>query len=1201
MAVNRAMRLFRRAPSSLSARISLVFGGCILAIIGMLVAVWYHGFAPAGLAGAGELRLREVIATQAIQADARINQLASDLRERRGDLLMLASSPELGDAIGSAGTSTDQLMARTFERLERAYPDRYLDVILLDATTGRLHRSPAIEHSPPARRPPWLDRLLAPGVTETILLDHGTADDAHLLILARQILGPGGEVRGALVLRLPPHRLLDPLARADETLLGPSGRIELTDSSGAILARQGTAAALDAPPPSIRRHGIEGSFVEARADGGHDIATYRYLPVGTDTGWSLAIRRDQDEAFGYIVERRNRVLLLSLALATVFLLLVRLFARQLTGRLRALTSTAERIAAGEAWVRMPTTMTTGNEELARLARSFNHMAAQVDSRRQSLEIRVAERTRELAAEKSAIQQYLDVAGAIILVLDSTGRVQRINRIGCEILGRSEAELLGSDWFTLCLPPRLHADVHAAFDALITGARDTVSRYENPILTASGEERIIAWANTVLCDPDGHTTAILASGLDVTEARAAAAAQRSAHALLHTVIDTSPDWIYAKDRQQRYILVNQAMAAAIGKSPQAMIGQPAAEHFIASADDGANDGDELVFAGHSQHLPLEHVRDATGQERIFDTYKRPLKAPDGRITGLLAYSRDTTAQRQLEAQLRLWAKVFECSSEGVMITDAEHRILTVNRAFTEITGYTESDALGQTPRLLSSGRHASAFYDALHAAVTREDRWQGEIWNRRKNGEIYPQWLTINAVLDPDGTLTHLVGVFSDISDIKHSEARLEHLAHHDPLTGLPNRLLLLDRLTHSIERARRHQHSLAVCFIDLDNFKHVNDSLGHHVGDELLKAIATELHRHIRSEDTLSRIGGDEFVLLVDTVTSHASVEQIVLKLLAVLREPRLVEGHQLYLSGSIGVSLFPQDGDNAGALIQHADSAMYDAKQLGKNRYRYYTQSLTEGAVKRLQIESALREAAQHRQLTLVYQPQVALASGALVGVEALLRWQHPQLGPITPDVFIPIAEEAGLINEIGAWVLDAACQQLAAWDATGWSPQRMAVNVSAHQLRQADLAEQVRNALDHARLPASRLELEITESAIADQRGVEAIHQLARLGVAISIDDFGTGYSSLSYLKKLPIQTLKIDKSFVADLSTDPNDEAIVRSVIALANDLGLATIAEGVETDAHRNFLIAHGCQHGQGYLFDRPLSADALAQRYRQLPP
>ncbi|MFV0664304.1 EAL domain-containing protein [Denitromonas sp.] len=1190
------MRLIHLATSSLSARISLVFGSCVLAIIGMLVAVWYHGFAPAGLIGARDQRLREVIATQTIQADARIAQLASDLRERRGDLLMLADSPELITGAAAADTSLDKVLDRAFARLERAYPDRYLDVQLL-TTAGRVHRALSADAPQANQRPPWLDGLLTPGITETILLDHHGPNGAPTLILTRQVLAPSGDILGALILRMAPRDLLAPLARADETVLGPSGRIELADSAGIMLARQGTPAALVTPPPAAaRRHGIEGSFLEPRADGTLDITTYRYLSVGTDAGWTLAIRRSQNEAFDYITDRRNRVLLLSLALAAVFLLLIRLFSRQLTRKLRALTATAERIAAGEAWVRMPTTMTSGSEDLARLARSFNHMAAQIDSRRQSLEIKVAERTRELAAEKSTVQQYLDVAGAIILVLDPTGQVLQINRIGCEILDRSEAELLGSDWFALCLPPRLHADVRTAFDTLIREGDDSVSRYENPVVTAHGDERIIAWANTVLRAPDGRTAAILASGLDVTEARTAAAELRSAHDLLHTVIDTSPDWIYAKDRKQRYILVNQAMASAIGKSPQTMIGQPAAEHFTASTNT-AGDSDERVFAGHSQHLPREHVRDASGRTRIFDTYKRPLRSPDGRITGLLAYSRDTTAQRQMETLLHLWAKVFECSSEGVMITDAAQRMVSVNRAFSEITGYAEHEAIGQTPRLLSSGRHNSAFYDALREAVDANDRWQGEMWNRRKNGEIYPQWLTINAVRDPDGTLTHYVGVFSDISDIKRSEARLEHLAHHDPLTGLPNRLLLLDRLAHSIEHARRHQHSLAVCFIDLDNFKHVNDSLGHHVGDELLKAIATELRHHIRSEDTLSRIGGDEFVLLVDTVTAPADIEQIVHKLLAVLREPRRLEGHQLYLSGSIGISLFPQDGDTPGALIQHADSAMYDAKQLGKNRYRYYTQSLTDGAIKRLQIESALREAAVHRQLTLAYQPQMDLVSNALVGVEALLRWQHPQLGAISPDVFIPIAEEAGLINEIGAWVLDAACQQLAAWDATGWSPQRMAINVSAHQLRQADLPEQVRNALDRARLPASRLELEITESAIADQRGVEAIHQLARLGVAISIDDFGTGYSSLSYLKKLPIQTLKIDKSFVADLCTDPNDEAIVRSVIALAKDLGLATIAEGVETDAHRSFLVAHGCLHGQGYLFDRPLSADALAQRYR----
>ena len=1200
------MRLRLLAFSNLSTKISFVFGASVVAVIAAMVAFWYYGFAPLNLKGARDQRISDIIATQSIQANARIRLLADDLRERRGNLQILASSPEFSALLNAlppteseAKASLQHTLETAFARLAWAYPDSYASIVLIIGDRQHILAAPAQTVQPPPADAHWLDTVLTPGAIDTVMLDRDTSASAPLLILARQILAPTGETLGTLVLRMIPGNLLAPLARADETLLGPSGRIDLIDGAGTYLAHQvPTKAIPGTSPPSLpaKNHGIEGSFIETRPDGGADIATYRYLQIGADDGWSLVIRRDQDEAFDYIVDRRNRVILLSLMVAAVSMLLVRLFARQLTRPLSALIDTSERIAAGEASVRMPRSMTEHTEELARLARSFNHMAAQVDSRRQRLEIEVNQRTEELAREKATLQRYLDVAGAIMLVLSPTGRIQLINRIGCEIVGRDESELIGGNWFALCLPERLHPDIHQVLETLVSGQRNELSRYEYPILTSDGRERTIAWANTVLRDQDGHITGILASGLDVTDARAAEAAVRDAHDLLHTVIDTSPDWIFAKDRQQRYILVNQAMASALGQSPRAMIGQAAPELDLEDRRDRDDYSDDAVLSGKSVHLRAEHVRDKAGRERILDTYKRPLRDANGQINGLLAYGRDTTAQHEMEAQLRLWAKVFECSSEGVMITDPAHRIVAVNRAFSEITGYTEHEAVGQTPRLLSSGRHDAAFYDALRATVEKNDRWQGEIWNRRKNGEVYPQWLTINAVRDPTGTLTHFAGVFSDISGIKRSEARLEHLAHHDPLTGLPNRMLLLDRLGHSIERARRHQHALAVCFLDLDNFKHVNDSLGHHVGDELLKAIASELQRHIRSEDTLSRIGGDEFVLLIDALESIASVERIVRKLLGVLREPRRIAGHQLYLSGSIGVSLFPQDGDDADTLIQHADSAMYDAKQLGKNRFRFYTQSLTNGAMKRLRIESALREAAVNKQLTLAYQPQIDLETGELLGVEALLRWTHPELGAIPPDIFIPIAEEAGLIDEIGAWVLDAACQQLSDWEAKGWSPPCMAVNVSVCQLRQPDLPKQVQRALDRARLPASRLELEITESAIAGHDGVAAIHRLASLGVIISVDDFGTGYSSLSYLKKLPIRKLKIDKSFVADLTTDSNDEAIVRSVIALAGDLGLDVIAEGVELEAHRCFLLDNGCRQGQGYLFDRPLSADALFQRY-----
>ena len=1194
------MRLLPHATSSLATRISLVFGSCVLAIIGLMVLIWYCGLPVAGLVGARDLRIQDILATQSIQADARIGRLATDLRERRGDLQMLATSARLLDALTAAADTADlqSVLDDAFERLTLAYPDRYTDLTLVLPGADHLLAAPSGTVQPAPATAPWADLAMRPGATETLTLAGNTQIAPPRLIITRQVQAADGRVLGALVLRLPPHSLLEPLSRAEESLLGPSGRIELTDANGQSLAWQApesASALVQHGPMDARRRGIEGSFVETRPDGGTDIATYRYLPVGADDGWSLIVRRDRQEALDYIVARRNRVLLFVLLVAALSVGLIHLFARRLTRPLRALIDTSERIAAGEASVRMPPAMTRDTEELARLASSFNHMAAQVDSRHARLEVEVERRTRELALEKATLQQYLDVAGAIILVLSPSGQIRLINRVGCEIVGRSEAELLGADWFSLCLPPRLHAPLRTAFAALLRGEQPQVSRYENPVLTADGGERIIAWANTVLRDPNGTIHGILASGLDVTESRAAMAAVREAHDLLHTIIDTSPDWICATDREHRYILVNQAMAGALGQSPQAMLGRPASDVSPEAADEAMRSADDRVLAGHSLHLPDETVRDCAGELRVLDTYKRPLRNSAGQITGLLAYSRDITAQKAMEAQLRLSAKVFECSSEGVMITDAGHRIVATNRAFGEITGYREAEVLGKTPRMLSSGRHDTAFYDALHATLAEEDRWQGEIWNRRQNGDIYPQWLTINAVRAPDGTLTHYVGVFSDISGIKHSEARLAHLAHHDPLTGLPNRLLLHDRLGHAIEHARRHRHRLAVCFIDLDNFKQVNDSLGHHVGDALLKAVAGELSRHVRSEDTLSRIGGDEFVLLVDAVDT-AGVEPIVHKLLSVLRQPHQVEGHQLYLSGSIGIAFYPQDGTDAGALIQHADSAMYDAKQLGKNRYRYYTQSLTDGALQRLRLESALREALGRGQLSLVYQPQIDMHSGMLVGAEALLRWTHPQLGAVAPDVFIPIAEEAGLIGDIGAWVLDTACRQLAAWDAEGWSPARMAVNVSVHQLRQADFPARVQAALNRARLPAGRLELEITESALADQDGVAAIHRLAALGAVIAIDDFGTGYSSLAYLKKLPIGKLKIDKSFVADLTTDPNDETIVRSVIALAADLGLQIIAEGVELDTHRDFLVAHGCRQGQGYLFDRPLSADHLRQRY-----
>ncbi|MBS0371211.1 MAG: EAL domain-containing protein [Proteobacteria bacterium] len=643
-------------------------------------------------------------------------------------------------------------------------------------------------------------------------------------------------------------------------------------------------------------------------------------------------------------------------------------------------------------------------------------------------------------------------------------------------------------------------------------------------------------------------------------------------------------------------VNKAFTAITGFRAEEVIGQ-----YMNFMKSGMHDADfyaalrtSLASTGAWSGEILNKHRDGSIHPHFLTI--TAVYGDDGRTTHYVGTLTDITERKRAEIDLRIAAIAFE-SQEGMFIADADRVILKVNRAFTEITGYGEDEAIGQTPRLLRSGRHDNEFYAGMYASLETTGTWQGEIWNRRKSGEIFPEWLTITVVRDTAGRISHYVSALTDITLRKEAEYEIKNLAFYDPLTRLPNRRLLLDRLKHVLATLGRSQRQGALLFIDLDNFKTLNDSFGHDMGDLLLQHVAQRLSACVRESDTVARLGGDEFVVLLDDLRpgrqDAATQARIVAdKIQQNLDEPYDLAGHDYRCTPSIGITLIVDADCSCEDLMKRADLALYGAKAAGRDTIRFFDPEMQEAVSSRAALEKDLRIGLQEQQFLLYYQPQVD-DRGSVIGAEALVRWRHPSLGLVAPGTFIPLAEETGLILPLGQWVLETACRQLACWAAVpGREHIEIAVNVSVRQFHQPDFVAQVEDVLARTAADPRRLKLELTESLMLDDLE-EVIAKMAALrsrGIRFSLDDFGTGYSSLAYLRRLPLDQLKIDKAFVHDLQVNPNDAVIARSIVALARNLGLNVIAEGVETSEQHQFLVRQGCPAYQGYLFSAPLPID-----------
>jgi diguanylate cyclase (GGDEF)-like protein/PAS domain S-box-containing protein len=692
--------------------------------------------------------------------------------------------------------------------------------------------------------------------------------------------------------------------------------------------------------------------------------------------------------------------------------------------------------------------------------------------------------------------------------------------------------------------------------------------------------------------------------DITERKRAEQALIEAKALTEAIVENAPLMIFLKEASSlRFVLLNRAGEDLLGYGRDDLIGKSDLDFFPpGQADDFIRKDREVLDGGMGvQDTPLEPVQTAHRGLRFLHTRKVGIRGGDGHMKYLLGISEDITESKHAQERLLLTANVFTHAREGILITDAVGTIVDVNESFSRITGYSRAQALGQTPHFLSSGHQTQEFYQAMWSALRRDGQWYGEIWNRRQNGEVYAEMLNISAVSDAQGQVQNYVALFSDITAIKEHEKELEHIAHYDVLTGLPNRVLLADRLHQAMTQSVRRCRQLAVAYLDLDGFKSINDRHGHELGDRLLTHVASHMKQTLREGDTLARIGGDEFVaVLIDLNESQAAVP-FLNRLLAAAADVVQLGDVTLQISASLGVTFYPQSESlEADQLLRQADQAMYQAKLSGKNRFHLFDAEQDRHTRGHFESLESIRHALAAKEFVLYFQPKVNMRSGVVLGVEALIRWQHPDRGLLAPALFLPVIEDHLLAVELGEWVIDTALSQIARWQDEGLVLSErfnVSVNVGARQLQQANFVARLRALLAaHPQVRPAQLELEILEtSALNDLAGVsQLIEECHQMGVLYALDDFGTGYSSLSYLKHLRVSTLKIDQSFVRDMLDDQDDLAILQGVIGLAAAFKRKVIAEGVETEAHGHLLLQMGCELGQGYAIARPMPAQDFPQ-------